>query len=305
MVSEVEHVQATWEDRRMEQLLHHLRNLGFTEMEAKVMVELAGSGPSSGYEVAKRLGVSRSNVYTTLQRLTQQGFLHSSHGEPVRYSMLKTEELTHMISGQMRESLSFVESQMPRSESDHPPFYSVEGDTHVLTALAKELERAEREIVIDVWHEEAALLRNELERAEGRGVKLLWSTDGGETSLSRHMLWPGWDSSFKETSTTEGRKFSFVIDRSWCMLGIRGDHCSTVAMVTTHPVMTELLLSHFTQEMVLYEMENDMGNVLTDRYGLHYEQIYNKYLGVDTNMENKDQDNTLQQSDESENNESL
>lgn len=282
----------------MEQLLHHLRNLGFTEMEAKVMVELAASGPSSGYEVAKRLGVSRSNVYTTLQRLTQQGFLHSSHGEPVRYSMLKTEELTQMISGQMRESLTFVESQMPRSESDHPPFYTVEGDNNVLTALAKELELAEREIVIDVCHEEAALLRNELERAEGRGVKLLWSTDEGETSLSRHMLWPGWDSSFKESSTIEGRKFSFVIDRRWCMLGIRGDHCSTVAMVTVHPVMTELLLSHFTQEMVLYEMENDMGNVLTERYGPHYEQIYNKYVGVDPNMENRDKGSTLQEPEE-------
>lgn len=302
MASEVEHVHAAWEDRRMEQLLQHLRNLGFTEMEAKVMVELAGSGPSSGYEVAKRLGVSRSNVYTTLQRLSQQGFLHSQ-GEPVRYSMLKTEELTHMISGQMRESLSFVESQMPRSESDHPPFYSVEGDDKVLETLASELERAEREIVIDVWHEEAALLRDELERAESRGVKLLWSTDGGETSLSRHMLWPGWDSSFKESSGNEGRKFSFVIDRSWCMLGMRGDNCPTVAMVTVHPVMTELLLSHFTQEMVLYEMENDISNELTERYGPHYEQIYNKYVGMESMLGNSDKDSEEQDSGELEDDE--
>lgn len=272
----------------MEQLLHHLRNLGFTEMEAKVMVELAGRGPSSGYEVAKRLGVSRSNVYTTLQRLSQQGFLHSSQGEPVRYSMLRTEELTHMISGQVRESLSFVESQMPRPVSDQPPFYSVEGDEKILAALVHELERAEREIVIDVCHEEAALLRSELERAEGRGVKLLWSTDGGETSLSRHMLWPGWDSTYREPSESAGRKFSFVIDRTWCMLGMRGENCSSVAMVTVHPVMTELLLSHFTQEMVLYEMENDIGNELTERYGSHYEQIYNKYVGMDSITGNSD-----------------
>lgn len=284
----MEHVHAAWEDMRMEQLLQHLRNLGFTEMEAKVMVELAGRGPSSGYEVAKRLGVSRSNVYTTLQRLSQQGFLHSSQGEPVRYSMLKIEELTHMISGQMRESLSFVESQMPRNVTDQPLFYSVEGDEKILAALTHELERAEREIVIDVCHEEAALLRSELERAESRGVKLLWSTDGGETSLSRHMLWPGWDSSSTEPSESTGRKFSFVIDRTWCMLGTRGENCSSVAMVTVHPVMTELLLSHFTQEMVLYEVENDIGHELTERYGSHYELIYNKYVGMDSTTENND-----------------
>lgn len=59
----------------MEQLLLHLRNLGFTEMESKIMVELATKGQASGYEVAKQLGVSRSNVYAALQRLTQQGYV--------------------------------------------------------------------------------------------------------------------------------------------------------------------------------------------------------------------------------------
>lgn len=153
----------------MEQLLHHLRNLGFTEMEAKIMVELAGKGPSSGYEVAKGLGVSRSNVYSTLQRLCQQGYLHRSEGDPVRYSMLKTEELTRMIAGQMKESLSFIENRMPRVEPDQQPFYNVEGDRNVMEALARELERAEHEIVVDVWREEAALMRSELEQAEQRG----------------------------------------------------------------------------------------------------------------------------------------
>lgn len=277
----------------MEQLLHHLRNLGFTEMEAKVMVELAGNGPSSGYEVAKRLGVSRSNVYTTLQRLSQQGFLHSSHGEPVRYSMLKTEQLTHKISGQMRESLSFVEHQMPKSEPDQLPFYSVEGEQKVLDFIARELENAKREIVIDVWREEAELLRNELERAERRGVKLLWATDGGDTSLSHHMLWPD----------TIGRKFSFVIDRSWCMLGMRGENTPTMAMVSTHPVMAELLLSHFTLEMVLFEMENDMGQELTERYGPHYEQIYNKYVGSDSTADSNLNNSTAQDSMQSEDDE--
>lgn len=71
----------------MEQLLLHLRNLGFTEMESKIMVELATKGQASGYEVAKQLGVSRSNVYAALQRLTQQGYVRCGEGEPARYSV--------------------------------------------------------------------------------------------------------------------------------------------------------------------------------------------------------------------------
>ncbi len=83
----------------MERLLQHLRNLGFTEMEAKVMVELSRQNAASGYEVAKRLGASRSNVYAALQRLAGQGYLRASAGEPVRYSMLPPGELTRMIEG--------------------------------------------------------------------------------------------------------------------------------------------------------------------------------------------------------------
>ncbi|MGF7047009.1 putative transcriptional regulator [Paenibacillus sp. DS2015] len=272
----------------MEQLLHHLRTLGFIEMEAKIMVELAGSGPSSGYEVAKRMGVSRSNVYATLQRLTQQGFLQCSTGEPIRYNMLKIEELTRLISGQMKESISFIESRMPRAQVANPPFYHVEGEREVLDILVREMEKATKEIVIDVWREEAALLRNELEQAESRGVKLLWSTDGGDATMSRYLSWPSWDhGSTTNGPSVAGRKFSFVMDRHWCMLGMRGeDPSKTVAMITDHPVMTELLLSHFTQEMVLYEVEKDIGSELVERYGPHYEQIYRKYVGVD--IENED-----------------
>ena len=66
----------------MEQLSHHLRNLGFTEIESKIMVDLAEYGPAGGYEVAKRLGASRSNVYAAMRRLERQGHLSEWTGNP-------------------------------------------------------------------------------------------------------------------------------------------------------------------------------------------------------------------------------
>lgn len=270
----------------MEQLLQHLRNLGFTEMEAKIMVELAGRGPSSGYEVAKGLGVSRSNVYAALQRLSQHGFLRRSAGEPVRYSMLKPEELTQMISGQVKESLSFIETRMPRVETEQQPFYSVEGDRNVMETLTRELERAEHEIVVDVWREEASLVRQGLEDAERRGVKLLWSCLGTDAAVSRLLPWPSLGQ--EPAGIDMGRRFSFVIDRRWCMLGMRGEDCATQGLVTEHPVMVELLLHHFTQEMVLFELEQDIGEELAERYGPRYEQIYRKYVGPEAQAQEDD-----------------
>ncbi|WP_025708132.1 TrmB family transcriptional regulator [Paenibacillus graminis] len=270
----------------MEQLLLHLRNLGFTEMESKIMVELATKGQASGYEVAKQLGVSRSNVYAALQRLTQQGYVRCGEGEPARYSVLDPEELATMISGRVQASLAYMESEMPRGGPVSPSFYNVEGDRNVLGALIRQLNLARQEIVVDVWREEASLLRNELEQAERRGVKLLWAFDGGNAATAPYPAWPPLGG---KPTRSGGRKFSFVIDRCWCMLGMRYEDGSAQAVVTEHPVLVELLLNHFTQEMVLFELEEDMGAELTKRYGERYSRIYSKYVLHDQDGEESEE----------------
>ncbi|WP_433938319.1 TrmB family transcriptional regulator [Paenibacillus lautus] len=267
----------------MEQLLHHLRNLGFTEIESKIMVDLAEHGPAGGYEVAKRLGASRSNVYAAMQRLERQGALERMDGEPVRYRSLKPEELTRMISGRVEASLAFVEKSLPRSSGTAAPFLSMEGDQAVLDVLVRELKRAKREIVVDVWREEASLLREPLAEAEARGVKVLWACDGPDQGLSRTLAWPGWSDLAERRAG--GRKFSFVVDRQWCILGMRGGDYDTGAVITEHPVMAELLLHHFTQEMVLFQLEQDMGEQLEARYGEHFGLIQSEYLNAEPEAE--------------------
>ena len=269
----------------MEQLLNHMRNLGFTEMEAKVMIDLSGAGPSSGYEVAKRLGVSRSNVYATLQRLSQQGFLHSSEGEPIRYSMLRVSELTRILSGQMLESLSYIENVMPRTEAEKPAVDHVAGDDEVVRVLAHAIQTAAHEVVIDACRDEVAMMRSALEAAESRGIKLLWSCDTEDHGVGMPMGWPSWSSGRQPQHT--GRKFSFVIDRRWSMLGIRGEGCSTSAMVTEHPAMVRMLLDYFSHEMVLFEIEQDLGEKLIERYGPRYESIVHKYVGSEYTEEDQ------------------
>ncbi|WDH83083.1 TrmB family transcriptional regulator [Paenibacillus urinalis] len=258
----------------MEQLLAHLKNLGFTEMESKIMVDLSRQGASSGYEVAKRLGASRSNIYAMLQRLNAEGYLHCSKGEPARYSMLTPEELTSKISDNVRQSLHFVERSMPRHHPGSPGFYNMEGDRQVLDTLLVRVAQAEKEIVIDMCAEEAALFHEELRAAEERGVRLLWSYDAD--SGEQYSMLP-WDP-FEPSAELCGRKFSFVIDRQWCMLGLRGEECMTQALVTEHPLMVKLLLEYFAQELILYELEEDMGEELERRYGRRFEHMMNKYV---------------------------
>lgn len=98
-----------------------------------------------------------------------------------------------MISGRVQASLAYMESEMPRGGPVSPSFYNVEGDRNVTGALIRQLNLAAQEIVVDVWREEASLLRSELEQAELRGVKLLWAFDGGNAASAPYPIWPPLD----------------------------------------------------------------------------------------------------------------
>lgn len=261
----------------MDQLIHHLRVLGFTEMESKMLVVLAEQGTMSGYEVAKRLGVSRSNVYAALQKLVDHGFVLHSKGEPSLYTVLKVEELTRIIADQMQESIRNVESLMPKQANDRTEFFSLDSERKVIERLRQELNRAKQEIIVNVWAEEATLVRDELEVAEKRGVKVLWSFVGkdAEPRKSQQKLLFGVP---EDAEHVVGRKFSIVVDRRWCMLGMRAAGQPTKALFTEHPALRELLLNHFAQELVLFELEQDMGEELYERYGANYEHIYRRYF---------------------------
>lgn len=49
--------------------------------------------------------------------------------------------------------------------------------------------------------------------------------------------------------------------------------------------MAELLLHHFTQEMVLFQLEQDMGEQLEERYGEHFGLIQSEYLNAEPEAE--------------------
>ncbi|MNH99989.1 Sugar-specific transcriptional regulator TrmB [compost metagenome] len=258
----------------MEMLVKHLRNLGFTELEAKCLQVCSELGSSTGYEIAKRLGVSRSNVYASLQRLVEKGVVLTSVGEPTLFHALTMDEISAHIENDMQQSLQFVKEHMPRQESSRNEYYSLEGDAKVIERLRTELKKAQEEVLCDLWSDEAGLLAEDLIQLRNQGIRVLVKVEE-EIELAdipifitrREELW-------QERS---GRKFSLVVDRHTSIVGTRGEDSPTKAMLTEHPDMAELLVSHFFQGVILHELMKDMGSKLEDKYGKHYKKIIQTY----------------------------
>lgn len=62
-----------------------LRELGFSDYEAKAYAALAANQPATAYEIAKVTGLPRANVYSALHNLEAKGAIQPVTEHPVRY----------------------------------------------------------------------------------------------------------------------------------------------------------------------------------------------------------------------------
>ncbi|MCS7459636.1 HTH domain-containing protein [Paenibacillus doosanensis] len=256
-------------------LQQHLKHLGFTELEAKCLFVLSDSGTLTGYEIAKRLGVSRSNVYAALQKLAEQGVVLASKGEPTHYHCVPIDEIGNKIEADLQASIRYVKAHMPKQETERTEYFSLEGDAKVLERLRCELKLVKREALCDLWSEEAELLRGELQYAHDQGVRILVSAVGGADLPEGMLSFPHErEEAWQERS---GRKFALLLDRKLAIVGTRGGGQPAKAMLTEHPAMVELLLNNFFHDVVMHELQRDMGDELARRYGQGFSKIVRKY----------------------------
>jgi sugar-specific transcriptional regulator TrmB len=121
------------------ELFQHLRRFGFTELEAKCLHVLSDLGSITGYEIAKRMGISRSNVYAALQKLVEKGFVLESKGEPTLYQAISIDEIADTIETHFKASIRYVKEHMPKQDAKRTEYFTVEGDAKVMERVRAEL----------------------------------------------------------------------------------------------------------------------------------------------------------------------
>ncbi|KRE86430.1 hypothetical protein ASG89_10480 [Paenibacillus sp. Soil766] len=258
----------------MEDVLQHLKNLGFTDLEAKCLHVLAVSGTQTGYEIAKGLGVSRSNVYAALQKLAEKGAVLTSHGEPTVYQSVPIEEIGERMEAELQASIRYVKEHLPKQETHMSEYFSLEGETRVIERIRSELRKAKEEAFCDLSPEEAKLLRDDIREVSAHGVRVIVmpTRDAGAG------FYPFARKRGDGLKGQQGRKFAILIDRKLAIIGTRGVEDPTVAMITEHPAMVELLYNHFCSSVVLQELQQDMGTKLEDKYGKNFKKIIQKQI---------------------------
>jgi sugar-specific transcriptional regulator TrmB len=260
-------------------LTEHLRGLGFTELEAKCILSLSEKGRMTGYEVAKDIGASRSNVYSTLATLTEKGAILLIEGSPAVYQPLPVKDFVNTIRNGVGQSLNFLSEHLPRPSADQYVFASIEGRKAVLDRVNAEIAGAKKEVLGDVWSEDYELFADSLEKADKRKHTqvLLMVLGKVETELKGVLF----DEREESWQSQGWRKFAFVVDQRLAVLGVSGKNYATRALVSEHPALVWMLLNSMFQDLVLHEITEDFGPQISKKYGRNFEKILKKYTGRD------------------------
>lgn len=255
-------------------MIDNLRKLGLSDLEARCYLMLHEEPKISGYEVAKKVSVSRTNVYAALRSLTEKGMCRMIESDPVLYDAVPIEQLVRLLQSEFEQTTKTLLDQLQSPPRTSSSFYSWQGEKAIETAIRRLISIADKSIVVDIWSEDINWVEKSLVEAEIRGLAVtLISIGECHTPLKNVLVHKRSD----EWEKMIPRKFSILCDNRFALLGSFGTGLKPVALETDDRSLIELLQNAFYHDVVMGQIEQDFSNELAEKYGNHYENIIKPY----------------------------
>jgi len=255
-----------------------LMDLGFGEYEAKAYIALISESPSTAYEVAKRSAIPTSKIYEVLSRLEERGVVFEVDSkEKRRYLPLPPDELvaTHRSKvdatlGELREGLNSITSNSRLSFLRTITVYR-----QFIDKAIQIINEASDALLVSLWPEELKFLKEPLESAINRGVKIAVVHFGeSDTPIGQMYCHP-----LVTTIALEhgGRGLVVVADSKDALFArimpddhSEGVHSNSIGFVS----MAEDFIRH---DIYIMKIVNRFGIELQSKFGENYQTLRNVF----------------------------
>lgn len=251
-----------------------LQKLGFTAYEAKAWLAMAAAGPLTGYEVAKRSGIPRANIYPVLKRLVERGAarcLDTTDGP--RHVATPTLELLESMQREQRDLIAAAQASLPREpqRADAPRVYALQTVAQVRAVARRLVAGARATLLIAVQPLEAALLAPDVADAAARDVKI--------TTLCLDACEPecggcrGTIHRCACASGTSGRWLVIVADDARAVVAEFDGLDGVSAIETRQPLMVQLAAAYIRQSAALAVLGDELGERFTGLVSLQARRL--------------------------------
>ena len=128
------------------EIIEKLIKFNLTRQEALLYLCLWENGNITGYEAAKLLGISRSNVYSALNILVEKGACLVSEGTTLVYMAVEPKEFLNNKLKEFEEDKEFIIRELPVQEKPKGGYYTIQGNNHIKNKIFHMIKECEKRL---------------------------------------------------------------------------------------------------------------------------------------------------------------
>ena len=158
----------------MDEIIDNLCKLYFTKLEAKIYVTLIKEGELSGYQIAKKINISRSSVYAALEPMYEKGIILSKMEAAQMYSAQNPVTLFGRLRREYIQNSKAVEDELKGfyDQNFEEKFSNLKGFETVISNAKEVLRSAKKEICMNT-DLDIQIFKDEIIELRKKGVRVI------------------------------------------------------------------------------------------------------------------------------------
>lgn len=243
-------------------MIEHLKRIGLTELEAKCYLSLIEHGEQTGYEVAKNISSSRSNVYSSLSSLSKKGACQVIEGKSTTYVAVAIEELISKLQLEFKQSATILNEEIKRAKQKEYHFYNTQGLEAIKSVVNRNIAHSKNDIIVDIDTDALSYFLPALEEADKSGIKVTIITLSPiETTIENVII------DMPSAPSSETTSFSMLFDQEKVLIGSLDKNLVPSAVETKHPALIHEVKLAIRHDMIMEKLKADFGDEIEAKYG--------------------------------------
>jgi sugar-specific transcriptional regulator trmB superfamily len=156
-------------------IISELQKFGFSKVEAEVYMEVLNTPMSNGTQISKKIDVSRSAIYTALEKLCEKGYVYTvpTEEDKKNYMAMEPMEIIAELKEEWKNKAEFLEKEFLkiRNKKNETRFYQLYSEESLILKVKEIINKAENEIYIGT-NIDIHLFEEELLKAIKASIKI-------------------------------------------------------------------------------------------------------------------------------------
>lgn len=218
---------------------------GLTRQEAVIYLCLYRNGALTGYEAARRTGISRSNVYNALAGLAEKGAAYLLEGSSSKYMAVPVTELCDNKLRLMERAGKWLADNITAADEPEDGYITIVGEQQILDKMHHMLKLAEKKVYLSASGDRIRETEEELVNLLLRKVKLVLLTDRVPERLK---------STPNYRTEEKGGQLKLIVDSRYVLTGeLTGDR-QDLCLYSGQKVLVDTLKESMRNEIRLIEL---------------------------------------------------